>query len=362
MLVHGAGAWRTKECGDSISMDTYFAFQGHITDACTQRCKHCYIFSQNNNIPRAEMSWADIQNVLDNCLEMCEKLDRTPYFYITGGDPLLHKDLWRLLELLYTKGIRFSLMGNPFYLTGNVCKQLSAYGCERYQLSIDGLRNTHDSIRKSGSFDAAIEKIPCIRNAGMKSVIMTTVSNINIHEIPDIIDLVVKHGVDVFAFARYCPTSFRTSTYIEPEEYRQLLDLCWSKFEHYKDGGTTFNLKDHLWTLYLYEKGLYTIPGGLEDHIIYDGCNCGISHLTILPKGDIYACRRMESIVGNVFIGRLADVFLDEKMDKYRAFEKFEKCAHCELLRFCRGCPAVAYGYTHNSYSADPQCWKKIPA
>jgi hypothetical protein len=29
-------------------------------------------------------------------------------------------------------------------------------------------------------------------------------------------------------------------------------------------------------------------------------------------------------------------------------------------LRFCRGCPAVAYGYTHDFYAADPQCWKTI--
>ena len=29
-------------------MKPYFAFQWHITDACDQRCKHCYIFAENN--------------------------------------------------------------------------------------------------------------------------------------------------------------------------------------------------------------------------------------------------------------------------------------------------------------------------
>ena len=47
-------------------------------------------------------------------------------------------------------------------------------------------------------------------------------------------------------------------------------------------------------------------------------------------------------------------------MDKYREYDKFEKCSKCELLRFCRGCPAVAYGYTGNSYAPDPQCWKEV--
>jgi len=56
----------------------------------------------------------------------------------------------------------------------------------------------------------------------------------------------------------------------------------------------------------------------------------------------------------------MKDIFLGEKMDKYRQYDKFDKCSKCELLRICRGCPAVAYGYTHNFYAADPQCWKEV--
>ena len=341
-------------------MKQYFSFQWHITDNCDQRCQHCYIFSEDNNICLKEMSYQDIQGVLDNCKEMCRKLNRIPYFYITGGDPILHKDFWKILELLKGNGIEFCILGNPFHLDNEVCRKLRSYGCERYQLSIDGLRETHDSIRKSGSFDTTIEKIRCIRDAGMRSIIMTTVSNTNIREIPAIIDLVVENHVDVFAFARYCPTSFEKSTHVTPQEYKELLEVCWRKFEQYKDSGTTFNLKDHLWTLFLYEKGLFTIPEGLDDDVIYDGCNCANCHMTILPNGDIYACRRQESKVGNVFSDRLHDVFLGSEMGKFRDYKKFEKCSKCELLRFCRGCPAVAYGYTGNFYAADPQCWKEV--
>ncbi len=376
-------------------MKQYFSFQWHITDSCDQRCEHCYIFSGRDDVPLAEMAWDDMLSVIKSCEEMCGLLDCVPYFYITGGDPILHKDFWRLLELLKSKGIAFSIMGNPFHLTADVCRRLRDCGCERYQLSIDGLRETHDGIRKPGSFDITLEKLACIREAGIRSVVMTTVSGTNIAEIPAIIDLVVEHHADVFAFARYCPISppqatsrslppdgesfahfaapplpakfedFERaqklkSTHVEPDEYRRLLDVCWERFERYKDSRTTFNLKDHLWTLYLHEKGMFKIPDGLDDAMIYDGCNCGINHLTILPGGDVCACRRMDSVVGNVFSDRLADVFLGEKMDKYRTFEKLEKCAKCELLRFCRGCPAVAYGYTQNAYSGDPQCWKEI--
>jgi radical SAM protein with 4Fe4S-binding SPASM domain len=47
-------------------------------------------------------------------------------------------------------------------------------------------------------------------------------------------------------------------------------------------------------------------------------------------------------------------------MNEYRKYDEFEKCSKCELHRFCRGCPAVAYGLTHNMYAPDPQCWKEI--
>lgn len=342
-------------------MEQYFAFQWHITDTCDQRCQHCYIFSENNDIPIIEMSYENIEAVLKNCIDMCDKLNRIPYFYITGGDPILHKDFWKMLEMFKANNISFGILGNPFHLNDEICRKLKYYGCDKYQLSIDGIRETHDSIRKPGSFETTIEKIKCIRNAGIKCAMMTTVSKTNIAEIPKIIDIVVHHNADIFAFARYCPTSLEKSTmHIEPKEYKEFLEVIWKKFQEYKDSDTTFNLKDHLWTLFLYEKGLYAIPEDLDENIIYDGCNCANCHMTILPNGNVYACRRMESLVGNAFRESMKDIFLGEKMDKFREYDKFEKCSKCELLRFCRGCPAVAYGYTHNSYAADPQCWKEI--
>lgn len=338
----------------------YFAFQWHITDSCDQRCQHCYIFSEKKQFKLHEMSWADVESTLANCLEFCEKANRLPYFYITGGDPILHSRFWDILALLNECGIPFTILGNPFHLTDEVCQRLKECGCERYQLSIDGLRETHDAIRKKGSFDNTLEKIQVLRNAGIRCAIMTTVSGTNVNEIPGIIDLVVEHKADIFAFARYCPTSTEKSAHLSPEQYRDLLEICWEKFEMYKDSGTNFNLKDHLWTLFLYEKGLFQIPEDLEPELIYEGCNCANCHLTILPKGDVYACRRFESNVGNVFDEKLFDIFTSDKMDAYRDYSKFEKCSKCELKQFCRGCPAVTYGYTNNFYGADPQCWKLI--
>ena len=228
-----------------------------------------------------------------------------------------------------SKDIPFTILGNPFHLNDEVCRRMKEYGCQKYQLSLDGMRETHDWFRKPGSFDLTLEKIGCLKRAGIRAVIMTTVSGKNIREIPDIIDTVVAHKVDVFAFARYCPTSEEKDTGMTPMEYRELLAVCDKKFKAYEAAGceTYFNKKDHLWTLYEYETGAFKIPENAKEGVIYGGCNCGNCHITILPNCDIYACRRVQnSKVANIFEDRLADVWVCQ-MEQYRDYDKFKKCA-----------------------------------
>lgn len=336
----------------------YFAFQWHITEACDQRCKHCYIYALGSHAKFREMPLGDMITVIENCREFCRKAKRLPYMYITGGDPILHPQFWTLAKLLKTAEIPFAILGNPFHLTEEVCERLRGYGCRKYQLSLDGMQETHDRIRRQGSFDETLSVIPMLKNAGMDVAVMTTVSRWNYKEIPDLIDVVVENKADIFAFARYCPSMEDRDTCCSPQEYRELMEAAWQKFEQYKDSDTTFNLKDHLWTLFQYEKGLFRPEKYPDDEYVYDGCNCGNCHLTILSDGAVYACRRMESKVGNALEDDLYELFTGPKMDAYREYEKFEKCAKCELLRFCRGCPAVACGYHGNMYAPDPQCWK----
>ena len=362
-------------------MSQYFAFQWHITDECDQRCKHCYIFSGKGCQELKSMTWEQMQEVVANCEDFCEVYHRVPYFYITGGDPILHPDFWKLMVLLKSKGIPFTLMGNPFHLNDEICRMLKVCGCEKYQMSLDGMRETHDWFRKPGSFDLTLEKVGCLNRAGITSVIMSTVSKTNMNEIPDIIDAVVNANVKVFAFSRYVPTGGEVDTSMTPQEYRNLLEICDAKYKAYQKAEckTYFNKKDHLWTLYEYETGQFTLPdysfqslknatteignverenAGTENEMIYGGCNCGNCHITISSNGDVMACRRVtNSRVANVFEDRLADVWVCQ-MERYREFDKFKKCSKCELKAWCRGCPAVANGTSGDFYGADPQCWK----
>ena len=137
----------------------YFAFQWHITEACDQRCKHCYIYALGSHAKFREMAPEDMVKVIENCQTFCEKAGRLPYFYITGGDPILHPQFWTLAELLKERDLPFAILGNPFHLTDEVCQRLKAHGCRKYQLSLDGLRETHDRIRRPGSYDETLAVI-----------------------------------------------------------------------------------------------------------------------------------------------------------------------------------------------------------
>ena len=81
--------------------------------------------------------------------------------------------------------------------------------------------------------------------------------------------------------------------------------------------------------------------------------------MTILSNGEVHACRRCESLIGKVPEQSLYDIFFGTELNEYRKYDEFTKCSKCELLRFCRGCPAVTKCLTGNFYGIDPQCWKK---
>lgn len=340
---------------------TKFSMQWHITDRCDQRCKHCYIYEGKDKKCGLELDLDTLKAILEDFLQTCDKLERDPFLVITGGDPLLYKRIWDFLEILKEKEVHFGLLGNPFHLDYDVVKRLEDLGCINFQMSLDGLRKTHDYIRKPGSFDVTLDALKYFEGSKIKTAIMTTVSKTNIAEIPELVDIVVEHKVSNFGFARYCPNPEDFDLLVAPEEYRDFLDKMWEKYMQNQECDTRFALKDHLWKLYLYEKGLFN-PEEVNnpDNLVLDGCHCGITHITTLADGTVYACRRSETPVGKVPEQSFYDIFTGEEMDKYRQYDKFEHCSKCKIKNFCRGCPSVAKCLTGDFYSKDPQCWKKF--
>ena len=340
-------------------------YQWHITDNCDQRCKHCYLFAEDARARCISTPFDQLLSTLDEIEASCAQMHCVPALAVSGGDPILHPRFWDFAEELHRRGFTWTLMGNPFHLNDEACQRLHLLGCARYQLSLDGLRTFHDSLRKPGSFDATLAAIPLLKAAGIPVQLMATASNKNLSDILACMDLAVELDVDSFVFARYCATSpdKATELYPTPDEYRAFLLAYYEKRRAFIEAGTRceFKLKEHLFTLLKYELGEFEVPSWSIEHpdVVCDGCHLGVSGI-IASNGDLLACRRMDSVVGNISEGHLADIEASEAMRAYREVGAIKGCSDCKLLMWCRGCRAVGYNATGDLQAADPMCWHQV--
>ena len=164
-----------------------------------------------------------------------------------------------------------------------------------------------------------------------------------------------------FAFSRYAPNG-EAKNNIDPLDYRKLLDICYKKFQAYREKGcwTRFYEGDHLFTLYKYEEGLITLPENFDfqNRKTITGCSCGkaLKKMRILWDGTVMACQRAEdTFLGNIFTDSIEKI--QSSKLSYQNINLYDACKECILASWCRGCPAVAYGQSGNFFARDPQCW-----
>ena len=340
------------------------AYQWHITDNCDQRCKHCYLFAEDARMKCVSTPWDQLMHTLDEITADAEARYAYPMPVISGGDPILHPRFWDFAEELHRRGLRWIILGNPFHLDEAVCKRLYELGCFKYQLSMDGLREFHDYMRKPGSWQATLDALELLNGAKIQTQLMATVSRQNLDDVIACMDIAAEHHAGFFTFARYCATSPEKvqETYPSPQEYRAFLLRYYEKRRAYGEQGcsTVFQLKEHLFTLLRYELGEFVIPEYARENPdrVFDGCHLARS-CAILANGDVEACRRMESVIGNIRETSLRDILCSDLCRQYAEVREIKKCKDCELLNFCRGCRAVGYNATGDLQAADPMCWKE---
>jgi MoaA/NifB/PqqE/SkfB family radical SAM enzyme len=127
-----------------------------------------------------------------------------PKFVFSGGDPLLHPEFIRFCEYLKKHKMKFSILGNPYHLTNDLIIKLKKLGLTEYQMSIDGLKETHDYFRKKGSFDITIKKFRLLKKHNIITKCMFTLSKKNMKELVPVMKF-ISGKVDYFSFARMVP-------------------------------------------------------------------------------------------------------------------------------------------------------------
>lgn len=345
-----------------------FSLQWHITAKCDQKCRHCYMFDSDSYDSELEneLSLNDCKLIVDDFFYTLKAWSKKGGLAFTGGDPLLRKDFFDILKYTYSKRIHnICIAGNSYNLDFKTAKKLKEYGVSMYQISLDGMKETHDCLRKPGSFDDTIRGYDVLKKAGINPMCMFTLSKLNMHELIDVIRLSAELGLAGFDFDRLIPTGNAKDLedeIIEPNEYRELLIMVNEEYKRLRKKGhqTLFGYKDNLWGLVLSKEDQQInnslIPEGFE---LKRGCLIGLAGLVILSDGSVMACRRLPIKIGKLPEQKISDVFKNSYLlNEMRKLNKIKKCSSCTYIDNCRGCRAMAYScYDKNYYAQDPSCW-----
>ena len=337
-----------------------FSIYWDLTTNCLNHCKHCYV--KRNDI---ELSILDCKKIINDFNLLIKRLACKGKICFSGGDPLLYPEFLDLIDYIrdLIPDVILEIIGNPELLNEEILESLTSLKIQSYQLSLDGLKKTHDYFRYEGSYAETLKKIELLQSFDIKVKVLSTINKYNVSEAPKLVDLMVDNEVDVFDFRRFVPISndkFMKDKVIKcPTKFRDLLSVMEKKYEQYEGYSIKFRKKCPLWKLYDFEEGKFELPVDSKG-MIWSGCPIGSSGIIILADGSSLACRTLPIKIGKVPEEDIANIFLySKKLNKMRNFRKLQKCGKCELFPYCRGCRALAYAIEGNYFAPDPNCWKK---
>ena len=147
-----------------------------VTSRCNARCEHCGS-SCGDSIVKNEISKEDLMKTL---LEISQKYDAHGILLnVTGGEPLIRKDLFEIMDYANKLGFRWGMTSNGMLINDEILKKMEETNMETISISLDGLKETHESFRKvPGCFNIIIDNIKKLQKVPtIKIVQVTTVAN-----------------------------------------------------------------------------------------------------------------------------------------------------------------------------------------
>jgi len=160
---------------------------------CNLTCKHCYTTSANIDFPN-ELSTETIYEVMDDL-----KAFKVPVLILSGGEPLLHPDIFKISQRAKDQGFYVALSSNGTLITKDNIQKIADIGYQYVGVSLDGIGATHDSFRQQeGSFDASINGVQLCREQGIKAGIRYTLTQDNVHDFPAMLQLMDDEDIDKF--------------------------------------------------------------------------------------------------------------------------------------------------------------------
>ena len=190
-----------------------------VTDRCDFRCVYC-MAEDMTFLPRQQvLTLEEIARVARNFVDL-----GTEKIRLTGGEPLIRKDILELVKEIGTYGLRdFAMTTNGSQLT-TMAEPLRKAGMHRLNISLDSLdADKFRNITRTGKLSHVLDGIDAAREAGFRGIKINTVvmKGRNDEEIPELIEFARKKKVDI-SFIEEMPLG-------EISEHDRGLALCTSE-------------------------------------------------------------------------------------------------------------------------------------
>jgi selenobiotic family peptide radical SAM maturase len=318
-----------------------FTLQWHLTNSCPFHCKHCYDRSN-----RRELSLHEALKVLDDLQSFCRYRRVGPRISLSGGDPLVYSHFWELYRAIAESHIPVSILGNPIQPAA-IRQLIEIHTPLYYQVSLEGLKEHNDSIRGQGQFDMVMTFLKETRRMGLKTHVMLTLTKDNIDQV---IPLGEKlRGLTVrFTFNRLASVGEASNLSLpSKEEYERLL----IRYLEARHSNPVLGVKDNLFNIIRHRFHRRYFPGCTGF-----GCGAAFNFVALLPDGEVHACRKYPSLIGNILNENLNAIYHSAEAKKYR--KGSAACSICPIRRVCKGCPAVSFGQGLDPLKdCDPFCF-----
>jgi radical SAM protein with 4Fe4S-binding SPASM domain len=325
-----------------------------VTTRCNLDCIHCYASSVDST--QAELSTSEGKRLLDQIA----LLDEFRMIVITGGEPLLRKDIFELVEYAGKLGFRIIFSTNGTLLTPDMANDLAGLGVANFSISLDGYTAAcHENIRrKPGCFQNAIEGIRAAAKTGACLQVNFTAMKQNLGELPGLIDLAEELKVDIImVFQSIPPLQDRGALELEAEEQMSLIRTIAEKQK--KTRALIMPVCSPEYWPWLVENKRFSFGRGIQGKAL-SGCGAGSGFGYVRFDGDVWPCNFIPLSAGNVRREAFADIWKNSPvMQEFRGQPRRVKgiCGECGHQRICGGCRGRAFAHTKDPLAADPACF-----
>jgi radical SAM protein with 4Fe4S-binding SPASM domain len=328
-----------------------------VTQGCNLACIHCH--ASSGDAGPEELTTEEGFKLL----EEIASVDAFRMLVLTGGEPLVRKDLFELLRYAGALGLKLVIATNGTLITDKVARRLKEAGVVGVAISLDAADPAvHNFIRDNeNAFDRAMRGIEAARKAGLVLQLNYTATKYNIGQLEDTIDLVNSLGGDIMLAYQLVAVGrgqeVKTSA-LAIGENRELSALIRRK----QRGSRTIIepvAGPQYWPYLMEHHGK---PGRLKMALgktFFHGCAAGRGFVYVKANGDVWPCPFVEVSAGNVrrasFVDlwKTSDIFVNLRN---RATLK-GRCGECQYHEMCGGCRGRAWATTDDYLAEDPLCF-----